>query len=400
MEVLLVTTRNIYQSSGEYKLIKRRAEVLNSEFSIKTKVISFQREMRIKKTDFYNSEDFEYLIKVGFRKRSFIKDLLNFRKELRVYLNENKPERVIVSGLHIFFYDILLKYKSENVCKLFMDVHGCDEELSEYGTLLKRSIFKVIVYIIKKETKNIIVKCDGILVVSDALKNYLIGNYNLENDVFFQIPCGNYGLIKNSQERLMHREAWRKKLGIKKDEIVFVYSGGISKWQMIDETLGFLERILKINEKFRVCIFSTNIEYIKDRMIGSEKIILKSLKSDEVPLALTACDVGVILRETNLTNKVAFPTKFADYLEGGLHIILSGVDSQIDILKKYDLGIDLEDLDNLSGEEIYDRLNIVVENRTQNFLNYYATCDMLINNLLDYRENIDMFGKELMKDIK
>ncbi|KWX81316.1 hypothetical protein AMQ84_00310 [Paenibacillus riograndensis] len=281
-----------------------------------------------------------------------------------------------------------------------MDVHGCDEELSEYGTLLKRSIFKVIVYIIKKETKNIIVKCDGILVVSDALKNYLIGNYNLENDVFFQIPCGNYGLIKNSQERLMYREAWRKKLGIKKDEIVFVYSGGISKWQMIDETLGFLERILKINEKFRVCIFSTNIEYIKDRMIGSEKIILKSLRSDEVPLALTACDVGVILRETNLTNKVAFPTKFADYLEGGLHIILSGVDSQIDILKKYDLGIDLEDLDNLSGEEIYDRLNIVVENRTQNFLNYYATCDMLINNLLDYRENIDMFGKELMKDIK
>ncbi|KWX75292.1 hypothetical protein AMQ84_18715, partial [Paenibacillus riograndensis] len=91
MEVLLVTTRNIYQSSGEYKLIKRRAEVLNSEFSIKTKVISFQRDMRIKKTDFYNSEDFEYLIKVGFRKRSFIKDLLNFRKELRIYLNENKP---------------------------------------------------------------------------------------------------------------------------------------------------------------------------------------------------------------------------------------------------------------------------------------------------------------------
>ncbi|MBJ7930954.1 MULTISPECIES: glycosyltransferase [Bacillus cereus group] len=402
MEVLLITTRNIYESTGEYKLIKRRADELFKGFNIKTKVISFQRQSRINSTKFEDTKDFQYLIKTGFKKSTFIFDLIRFRKQLKKYLNTNKPKKIIVSGFFAFFFnDIIINYKMKNNCDVYLDMHGCDEELTEYGSVLKKRVFNILVKFVNKSTEKLVPHCKGFLAVSSTLVQYIIDKYKVkpEEKDFFLIPCGNYGVIKDYKERLYHRNIWRKKLGITDDEIVFVYSGGISKWQMVDETIKFLLDALKINKNFKICIFSGQIEEFKkriDKLGEPNKIILKSLESTEVPLALTACDIGIILRENNLTNEVAFPTKFADYLEGGLHIILSSVKSQVEIIQKYNLGIGSDHINKLSPINIDNELNNIMNCRLNNIELYYKTCDSVINDLLDYSKNIQGFGMELL----
>jgi hypothetical protein len=402
MEVLLITTRNIYEPTGEYKLVKRRADELFKVFNIKTKVISFQRQSRIDSTKFKDTEGFQYIIKSGFNKFTFIFDLMKFRKQLKEYLDTNKPKKIIVSGFYAFlFNDIIVDYQKKDNCDVYLDMHGCDEELTEYGSALKKSIFKVILKFVNKSTRKLIHHCRGFLAVSSTLIEYMENKYeiNKKEKEFFLIPCGNYGVIKDFNERLYYRGIWRKKLGIKDDEIVFVYSGGISKWQMVDETIQFLLEIIQTNEKFKACIFSGQIEEFKKKMgsfSNSNNVILKSLKSTEVPLALTACDIGIILRENNLTNKVAFPTKFADYLEGGLHVILSSVKSQIEIIREYNLGIGADHLSKLAPNNINCELNKLIDNRLNNIEEYYKTCDFVVSSLLNYTENVKELGMSLL----
>ena len=57
----------------------------------------------------------------------------------------------------------------------------------------------------------------------------------------------------NMNEYEHNRDTWRKKYEISDDTIVFVYSGGLSKWQQIDELI--LEKMLVLNKLINANIF-------------------------------------------------------------------------------------------------------------------------------------------------
>ena len=47
------------------------------------------------------------------------------------------------------------------------------------------------------------------------------------------------------------------------------------------------------------------------------------MQSNEVPKYLLAADYGLLIRENTVTNQVASPVKFAEYLACGLPVIIS-----------------------------------------------------------------------------
>jgi glycosyltransferase involved in cell wall biosynthesis len=53
------------------------------------------------------------------------------------------------------------------------------------------------------------------------------------------------------------------------------------------------------------------------------QIMCYNVSPDKVPLYLIAADYGLLIREESVTNKVASPVKFAEYLACGLKIIIS-----------------------------------------------------------------------------
>ena len=124
-------------------------------------------------------------------------------------------------------------------------------------------------------------------------------------------------------------------------KVKFVYVGGMSKWQMIDQIIDVLIEVEK-----NVDCLSTFIT--KEKSFIQEKLKKKSLKSyviksgnnNEVKSFLSKQDFGLIFRENRILNKVSSPIKFLEYTSSGvIPIMTPSVGNYSDDLKKYNLGL-------------------------------------------------------------
>ncbi|HEY4798198.1 MAG TPA: hypothetical protein VII99_03885, partial [Bacteroidia bacterium] len=86
----------------------------------------------------------------------------------------------------------------------------------------------------------------------------------------------------------------------------------------------FLETQLKSNDNVKVLLLAKEIP-AKLKVTGefTNRVVCKWVKEQEVPDLLSVCDYGVLLRGRSMTNKVASPVKFAEYLSSGLKILIS-----------------------------------------------------------------------------
>ena len=76
------------------------------------------------------------------------------------------------------------------------------------------------------------------------------------------------------------------------------------------------------------------------------QIICKKLKVNDVPKYLLTADYGLLLREETITNQVASPVKFAEYIACGLKVIIS------DHLGDYSKFVETFDYGILNGKHI------------------------------------------------
>ena len=107
---------------------------------------------------------------------------------------------------------------------------------------------------------------------------------------------------------------------------VFCYIGSLAVWQCFDETVKLYSLIE--NSFCGNCYFKI---YTKDKL-QAEKALLKYrvknyiidyLPSDKLNEALADCKYGFLLREDNVVNNVATPTKLSTYLANGIIPIFS-----------------------------------------------------------------------------
>jgi len=121
---------------------------------------------------------------------------------------------------------------------------------------------------------------------------------------------------------------YRKKLGYKASDIVVVYSGSLAKWQNFDFILKSFND--SENDNLNLLILTKDIESATKKTSTSEKkdsIKLYSVDYHEVPNFLNASDYGLLIRDINETNLNASPTKFGEYINSGLTVIINKIDS-------------------------------------------------------------------------
>jgi glycosyltransferase involved in cell wall biosynthesis len=143
-----------------------------------------------------------------------------------------------------------------------------------------------------------------------------------------------------------------------KNKVRFVYSGSTVKYQMIDETLLFFKYYHeKKNNSELLLLIRDNTELvekkIKELELDPDSIIISFAPSlKELNDKLNACDIAIMLREENLLNYYAFPTKFAEYLASGLPVISTkGVYDTWEMIVEQDLGV-IIDLNNPLRKEV------------------------------------------------
>ena len=114
----------------------------------------------------------------------------------------------------------------------------------------------------------------------------------------------------------------------KPDEVLFLYSGNCQKWQNVDLMLDAM--LGMSNPCFKFLILSGQKkrfeEKIRRRKIPSGKITVISVKPEELESYYELAHYGFILRDDILVNRVANPTKLAEYLQYGIIPVVKLVD--------------------------------------------------------------------------
>lgn len=179
------------------------------------------------------------------------------------------------------------------------------------------------------------------IAVTEKLVDYWTEKYGYTKGEHVVIPCTLNNDFSPSVVNEEEKNKMRAALGMADNDIVLVYSGSISGWQSFPTVYKYLAPFLRKSKANKILFLSKeeeNITRLEHEFPG--QIIRKWVKHQEVPGLLSACDMGILIREQSITNRVAAPTKFAEYLSAGLPVIISeNIGDYSSFVKGNDCGI-------------------------------------------------------------
>ena len=219
--------------------------------------------------------------------------------------------------------------------------------------------------------KSVVLNADFRIAVSEELVKYWNVRYGYNENNHVVIPCTLNTGFRPEMLKQEEIEKERQKMNFKPDDIVLVYSGSTAGWQSFDLLKGFLQKNLSENKNVKVLFLSEkdkNVDQLK--IVFPDKIFQTFVKHSEVSGILKSCDIGILIREKSVTNQVASPTKFAEYLSAGLPVIISeGIGDYTSFVQQNDCGWVLDKTSlQLNRLEISARnrlLQLVIDNFTK-----------------------------------
>lgn len=203
-----------------------------------------------------------------------------------------------------------------------IDIHGAYPEELEYIGANKKVIEEF--HITEKE---IIKTVNTLIVQSETMKNHLLDKMDghIEKEIIvYQCGVDTDKFDYNNT----HQEITRKHLGYVESDILFIYVGGLHKWQMIYETLEIF-KTFSDNENINYLILSQDnpapiFDFCNKNDIKRVKVLNK-VPHDQVSAYMALSDIAWLTREDVILNKVASPTKLGEYLACGLPVIVGNV---------------------------------------------------------------------------
>ena len=172
--------------------------------------------------------------------------------------------------------------------------------------------------------KNAVLKTDARLGVSAQLILHWKEEYGYKGNEHVVIPCtlnSDFSAVNITPDSEVLA---RKHYGYSANDILLAYSGSTAGWQSFQLVKPFLQHYLKKGPQYKALFLSKdepNIRELKQEF--PDQVQQLWVGHLEVPSVLAACDLGILIREQSVTNRVASPTKFAEYLAAGLPVAIS-----------------------------------------------------------------------------
>ncbi len=162
------------------------------------------------------------------------------------------------------------------------------------------------------------------IAVSAQLVNYWRESYGYRDSREVIIPCTLNKAFENIEITEENIATIRKKLNFNTGDIVFIYAGSVAGWQSFSVLYEFIKPIMQKTEKAKLLFLSDEDDNIRNLLKEfPSQVSRRKVAPHEVPEYLMAGDYGILIREESITNKVASPVKFAEYLACGLKVIIS-----------------------------------------------------------------------------
>lgn len=229
-----------------------------------------------------------------------------------------KPDKLIARS--VLATQLALTCK-KNTRKIIYDGRGAiAAEWKEYGVISDTQMLSEI----QKLERDAILNSDFRIAVSQQLLDYWQSEYTYNGHDHVVIPCTLNAVFEKTdlnQHAIVER---RKSLGLHPLDMVFVYSGSTAGWQSFELLHGFIVPLLRLSLQNKLLFLADTDPYIsKLKEEFPTQILSKKVKPNEVAGYLMAGDYGLLIREQSLTNLVASPLKFSEYLACGLKVIIS-----------------------------------------------------------------------------
>lgn len=231
------------------------------------------------------------------------------RRIVRQYHN------VYIHSVHGYVKLFPFPLKGKNVS---LDFHGTvPEEVAFRGHKLLGRFFKCL-------ERRLVPKVSNFIYVSDEMRRFYIESYPFIGERRHLLnPIYPKNLLAESSEK--DADILRHELGIRPDDVVFVYSGNLQKWQNVDLTIDCMNRIARDNYFF--IFLSGQPDQLKEmiRQRGTQSSVryeVRKVSPDELSKYYEIAHYGFILRDDHLLNRVSAPTKLVEYLHHGLTAIV------------------------------------------------------------------------------
>ncbi len=179
------------------------------------------------------------------------------------------------------------------------------------------------------------------IAVTQKLVEHWQSEYHYSSTKHVVIPCTLNSNFKVKELDAAEINEIRSSYGFNNEDLVLVYSGSASGWQSFALLKPLMLDFLQQTQNNKL-VFLSNEDAIIQSLINEfpNQVSRKWLKHEEVTSFLVACDWGILIREQSVTNKVASPTKFAEYLSAGLPVIISeNLGDYTEFVKNNDCGI-------------------------------------------------------------
>lgn len=229
-----------------------------------------------------------------------------------------KPRTII--GRSVLATHLALKFKKSNVRVVYDGRGAIAAEWKEYKVVQNKTLLDQI----EELEKEAIFKSDFRIAVSHKLVEYWRHHYHYAGGSEVVIPCTLNRFYENLEINTDVISKVRNELNFKVSDIVFVYSGSVAGWQSFELLYKALNPLLRNNVDTKILFLADRDENISQlEQEFPDRIISKKVTPKEVPFYLLAGDYGLLIREQTITNYVASPVKFAEYLACGLPVIIS-----------------------------------------------------------------------------
>jgi glycosyltransferase involved in cell wall biosynthesis len=217
-------------------------------------------------------------------------------------------------GRGVFATNLLLLVKGKKNTVVYDGRGAIWAEAEEYqvyqGVLSNQTIFEL--------EKNAVLASDKKIAVSNKLVEYWQQEFAYDQDTHTVIPCSYSPADKTPSQNLKSTVGWNS------EDVVFIYSGSLEGWQGLGELGEIFKDLLSLNPKCKLLLLARksaiSIELEKQY---PNQVKRKWLAPEEVSSYLSMGDYGLLLRPESVTNKVASPVKFAEYVGAGLKVLIS-----------------------------------------------------------------------------
>ena len=211
-------------------------------------------------------------------------------------------------------------------------------EQKEYGVFNGTGIEHLLFEIEKKAVLN----SQKQIAVSSQLIKYWEETFNFNSNTAKVIPCSINEKKDNDDDNNIPMNIKNFLLNAQKNNSpIVVFSGGTGKWQKIDAICHFADKMIKTQPNTAFLFLSPQNSHINQLLEKYPQKVFNSLVAPKlVHSILKECDYGIVLREQNITNKVASPVKVAEYLLAGLKVIISpNLGDYSQMVMQNDLGV-------------------------------------------------------------